>query len=112
MIKDPFAKDTRPKDVLERELREREMQEMMLRGVKKNAKPWLNYFKQAPREKGFVDHKYPDFVEKGEYIDGCTQGAAFLREEPDVRVPFKLAFRSLRKTDKNLSFGEDVLGKA
>jgi len=99
-------------DTLERELYEREMREMRLRSIEKNDKLWVRYFKQAPRERGFVDHKYPDFLEKGDYLDGYVRGATFIRAEPENAIPFKLAHRSLRKTDKNLTFGDDIPTKA
>jgi len=108
VIKDPYAQDIRPREVVDQERYEREMHEMRLRGTKRNMSPWVNYFKLAPKERGFVDHKYPEFLEKGDYQDGFIRGATFIRPEVETDVPFKLVHRALRKTDKNLTFGDDV----
>jgi len=111
VIKDPYASDTRPKEVIEQERYERyerEMYEMRQKASKRSVDAWVNYFKLAPRERGFVDHKYPDFLEKGDYQDGFIRGATFIRPEVETDVPFKLVHRALRKTDKNLTFGDDV----
>jgi len=100
--------DYRPREVLELELYEREMALMKARGIEKNKDPWIRFFKLAPRNRGFVDNKYPDFLEKGDYQDGYVRAATFIRNEVEVPVPFKLVHRSLRKTDKNLFMGDEV----
>lgn len=87
---------------------EREAYERRLQSLHKNDKHWTRYFKLAPRERGFVDHKYPEFLQKGSYVDGNVKTAPFVRGETETDIPFKLFHRSLRKTDKNLSFGEDI----
>lgn len=84
---------------------------LRLRGIKKNPHPWTRYFKLAPREKDFVTHKYPEFLEKGDYTDGFIRVASFLKPEAGADVPFKLFHRALRKTDKNSFFGENHVSK-
>jgi hypothetical protein len=79
-----------------------------MRGADRNKEAWIRYFKLAPRERGFVDNKYPNFLEKGDYMDGYVRAATFIRNEQEVAVPFKLVHRSLRKTDKNLFMGDEA----
>ena len=96
---------------MEQALYEQELYRKQARKVGQNPKQWVKDFYLAPREKGFVDHKYPEFLEKGPYTDGYLRVTAFIKEQAEVDVPFKLCHRSLRATDKNLAFGENVPSK-
>jgi hypothetical protein len=71
-----------------------------------NKDAWVRYLKLPGKEKG-VDGKPATFIDKGEYMDGSRKEFPFIREEPDLEVPFRLAHRGLKKTDKNL-FIEDM----
>ena len=82
-----------------------------MNGGKFDKEAWIKYFKLAPRERGFVTHKYPEFLAKGSYVDGYVKAATFIREDMEAEVPFKLFHRSLRKTDKNLVFGDMLPSK-
>jgi len=94
--------DYRSRELLEKERikQEREYEAYLKR---RNPHPWISTFKPASKEQGFVDHKYPEFLEKGEYVDGIRQLTSFIREEPEYDVPFKLFHRPLKKTDKTLT---------
>jgi len=110
-MKNEKDKDAAAKEALEQQIYERQLYEQRLKETPKIEAPWIRFFKLAPRERGFVDYKYPEFLEKGSYVDGNVKAATFIREETQAEVPFKLFHRSLRRTDKNLSFGDNVPSK-
>lgn len=71
-------------------------------------KPWIRYFKLAPRERGFVDHKYPQYMEKGEYTEPMLAINDLLRGAVEYDTPFILNYRTLRTSDKNMFLGEQI----
>ena len=76
-----------------------------------NKKHWVQHFKQAPKGLGLVDHKFPQFYEKGSYEDPINQVINLIRGEVEFEIPFQLCHRNLRKTDKTLFFGDSPPSK-
>ena len=76
-----------------------------------NRKQWIKHFKQAPKGLGLVDHKIPQFYEKGSYEDPINQMNNLIRGEVEFKIPFQLCHRNLRKTDKTLFFGDSPPSK-
>ena len=67
---------------------------------------WTRVMNVRVSKEKYLNGGAVQFLDKGEYLDGLMSSFPFIREEPDLDVPFKLAHRGLRKTDKNLFFGD------
>lgn len=112
--------DLRPKESLDKEQKERQRKEReeeinlsMFLGKFVGKKEWIKNFRRADlhRKEGFIDHKHPKFIEKGRYVEPTQIMNNLLRGEANYEENFKLFHRSLRSTDKNLYFGQNMDGK-
>ena len=108
--------DLRPEEALNREIKEkirkeREEQVKLDKFLGKThtiRKDFQKYFREAgDKYLNFIDHKFPNFLDKGPYIPPHEiLSKSLLRGEVDIDVNFKLFHRQLRANDKHLFFGE------
>jgi hypothetical protein len=76
-----------------------------------HTEPWIRSFKLPTKEFEMSSGKFPQFIAKGDYIDGIHQVNPIGRSEIDVNTPFKLVHRPLKKTDKSMAFGDMLKSK-
>ena len=108
--------DLRPKEALDKEekekkIKEKEQEDDLSRFLGKSfgKGEWTRNFRRADlhRKEGFIDHKHPEFIVKGIYIEPTQIMNNLLRGEADYEKNFRLFHRSLRSTDKRLFFGQN-----
>ena len=72
-----------------------------------NKKQWYRFFKPAEMTRNFVDHKYPDFLDKGQYTEPLNMINNMFTEEMNIKTQFQLYHRPLKCDDKGKFFGEN-----
>ncbi|CAD8141366.1 unnamed protein product [Paramecium octaurelia] len=104
--------DQRPQFAIEedekKQMREEQKQQDYIddcMGTHKQTKQWIKYFPTADLNHNFVDHKRPNFIDKGNYQEPGLILFQFLREGASAKDDFQLFHRQLRTNDKHLYLG-------
>ncbi|CAD8055862.1 unnamed protein product [Paramecium sonneborni] len=107
--------DQRPQFAIEEDLKkqfkdEQKQQQLIddYMGNFKQSKQWTKYFPSTDLNHNFVDHKRPNFLEKGNYQEPGLILLQFLREGASAKDNFQLFHRQLRAKDKHQFLGLQV----
>ncbi|CAD8140346.1 unnamed protein product [Paramecium pentaurelia] len=107
--------DQRPQFAIEedlkKQLKEEQKQQQLIddyMGTFKQSKQWTKYFPTTDLNHNFVDHKRPNFLDKGNYQEPGLIMLQFLREGASAKDNFQLFHRLLRTNDKHLFLGQQV----
>ncbi|CAD8150661.1 unnamed protein product [Paramecium pentaurelia] len=107
--------DQRPQFAIEEDIKKQKKAEQLYQqqiddymGTFKQSKQWTKYFPTADLTHNFVDHKRPNFLDKGNYQEPGLIMLQFLREGASAKDNFQLFHRLLRTKDKHLFLGQQV----
>ena len=71
---------------------------------------WVGYHKKANliRKEGFIDHKPPQFLQKGQYTEPLDIHISLYRDDTQYNELFRLYHKALKSFEKSKYLGEPI----